>query len=276
VDHVEELVNYHDLQFNNGSLYDDVRRLAEQVRAELAPFCVRPVRDLAEEEAYTVFCIESPVRSPDGQPLNAEDWLQNHNRTVAGLLMQETDTAHLSRQETRESTDRHLSYYDNDLVVVDWDAALVIDEPRHFDETVYALELANLQLAELEAIDRLLDDALDRSYRDLNRQPWRGRSTVLRELRELRVDLTRMSDELLNISKFFGDWHLARIYQNVSARFHLADWHRTVDDKLKSLDSLYQLLHHDLNNRWMLILEVTIVLLFILDVVIMLTERGGK
>jgi hypothetical protein len=152
----------------------------------------------------------------------------------------------------------------------------VIDEPRHFDETVYALELANLQLAELEAIDRLLDDALDRSYRDLNRQPWRGRSTVLRELRELRVDLTRMSDELLNISKFFGDWHLARIYQNVSARFHLADWHRTVDDKLKSLDSLYQLLHHDLNNRWMLILEVTIVLLFILDVVIMLTERGGK
>ena len=281
VDHVEELVNYHDLHFNNSTLYDDVRHLAEQVRKELAPFCIRPVRELAEEEAYTVFCIESPVCTPDGQPLNAEDWLQSHNRTVAGLLMQETDTAHLSRQETRESTDRHLSYYENDLVVVDWDAAIIVDEPRHFDETLYALELANLQLTELEAIDHLLDDALDRSYRDLGQQPMRGRGSVLRELRELRVDMTRMSDELLNISKFFGDWHLARIYQHVSARFHLADWHRTVDDKLKNLDSLYQLLQHDQNNRWMLILEITIVLLLVIDLVVLPStyatrERGGN
>lgn len=276
VEHVEDLVAYHDLQFNNGALYDDVRRLAQQVRDELKPFCVRPVAELAEEEAYTVFCIEAPVPSADGQALSAEDWLARHSRTVAGLLMQEADTANLSRQETRESTDRHLSYYENDLVVVDWDAALVVDDRHHFDEVVYVLELANLQLAELEAIDRLLDTSLDRSYRDLSRQPWQGRTSVLRELRELRVDLTRLSDELLNISKFFGDWHLARVYQYVSARFHLADWHRTVDDKLKNLDSLYQLLQHDQNNRWMLVLEATIVLLFIIDLVILVMGLRGK
>jgi hypothetical protein len=199
----------------------------------------------------------------------AADWLRNHSRTVAGLLMQETDVARLSQQETRESTDRHLSYYEHDLVVVDWDAAVLVDEARHFDETVYVMELANLQLAELEAYDRLLDAALSRSYRDLARQPWRNRDNVMRELRELRIDLTRMSDELLNISKFFGDWHLARVYQNISARFHLPDWHRTVDDKLAGLDSLYQLLQHDQNNRWMLILEATIVLLFIIDLVLL-------
>ena len=45
-----------------------------------------------------------------------------------------------------------------------------------------------------------------------------------------------------NITKFFGDWHLARVYENVSARFHLADWHKTIDSKLKTLDDLYQLL----------------------------------
>ena len=31
------------------------------------------------------------------------------------------------------------------------------------------MELANLQLAELEAYDRMLDDALERAYRDLIR-----------------------------------------------------------------------------------------------------------
>ena len=52
-----------------------------------------------------------------------------------------------------------MSYYEHDLVVVDWDAALVIDEPSQFDQTLYLMELANLQLAELEAYDRILDVA---------------------------------------------------------------------------------------------------------------------
>ena len=48
----------------------------------------------------------------------------------------------------------------------------------------------------------------------------------MRELREIRIDLARFSDELSNITKFFGDWHLARIYEAIASRFHLGDWHR--------------------------------------------------
>jgi hypothetical protein len=133
------------------------------------------------------------------------------------------------------------------------------------------MELANLQLAELEAYDRILDDALDRAYRDLSfgGKRWRGQRTsaVQRELREIRIDLARLSDELSNITKFFGDWHLARIYQGLSARFHLSDWHRTIDDKLKTLGDLYQFLQADQINRWMITLEAMIVLLFVLDIV---------
>jgi uncharacterized Rmd1/YagE family protein len=45
--------------------------------------------------------------------------------------------------------------------------------------------------------------------------------------------------------------------------------HKTIDGKLKTLADLYQLLNHDQTNRWMLILEVTIVLLFVIDLVIL-------
>jgi hypothetical protein len=269
VQHVEDLVVYHDLQFSNGSLHEEVRRLAEDVRRELAAYYIRPVPHLAEEEAYTVFCLESPLITEEGTTLSAENWLRAHRRPVAALLTQEPDIDHLSKQEADESTGRFLSYYERDIVVVDWDAALVIDEPRHFAETLYVMELANLQLAELEAYDRILDDSLERAYRDLSARPYRSRPAMLRELREIRIDLARFSDELSNITKFFGDWHLARIYENVSARFHLADWHRSIDDKLKTLDGLYQLLNHDQTNRWMLTLEVTIVVLFVIDLVIL-------
>jgi hypothetical protein len=228
------------------------------------------VRELADEEAYTVFCIESPLLTEEGAAVSAESWWRSHRRAVASLLTQETEMDHLSKQEAEESTGRFLSYYEHDLVVIDWDAALIIDEPQKFDETLYVMELANLQLAELEAYDRILDDSLDRAYRDLSARAMRGRESTLRELREIRIDLARFSDELSNITKFFGDWHLARIYENISARFHLSDWHRTIDKKLQTLDDLYQLLNHDRINRWMLMLEVTIVLLFIIDVVILL------
>jgi hypothetical protein len=249
VEHVEDLVCYHDLQFSNGTITDEVRRLAEEVRAELATHYVRPARHLAEEEAYTVFCIDAPLVSADGTTVGAEPWWRAHRRAVASLLTQEPDVDHLSKQEADESTGRFLSYYERDLVVVDWDAALIVDTRQNFDETLYVMELANLQLAELEAYDRMLDDSLDRAYRDLSLRPTRGRAAILRELREIRIDLARFSDELSNITKFFGDWHLARIYENVSARFHLSDWHRTIDKKLQTLADLYQLLNHDHINR---------------------------
>ncbi|PWU20361.1 MAG: hypothetical protein C5B50_04015 [Verrucomicrobia bacterium] len=270
VRNIEDLVDFHDLQFSNGSLTEEVRRLADEVRRELEPYYVRPVAQLAEEEAYTVFCIQSPLRTDNGAVLSAEDWMHANRRAVASLLTQEPDIDHLSKQEAEESTGRYLSYYERDMVVIDWDAALIIDEAQNFDEALYVLELANLQLAELEAYDRILDSSMERAYRDLGSRRIRGRSLALRELREIRIDLARLSDELSNITKFFGDWHLARIYENISARFHLADWHRTIDDKLHTLDELYQLLNGERTNRWMLSLEVTIVLLFVIDLIIIL------
>jgi len=275
VDRIEDLVVYHDLQLKEGPLNDEVRHLAEEVRRELEPYYIRPVPHLVDEEAYTVFCVEAPLVNDEGLATSAENWLQAHRRQVAALLTQESNVSDLSKQEADESTGRYLSYYQNDLVVMDWDAALLIDEPDDFEETLYVMELANLQLAELEAYDRLLDDALERSYRDLGSRSMRSRVQVLHELKEIRIDLARFNDELSNITKFFGDWHLARIYENIAARFHLSDWHRTIEQKLKTLDDLYQLLKHDQNNRWMLLLEGTIVLLFVIDLIMLFLGLKG-
>jgi hypothetical protein len=56
----EELVAFHDLQFSNGALHEEVRRLAQEVTTELRGHLVRPQPQLPEEEAYTVFA--SPRR----------------------------------------------------------------------------------------------------------------------------------------------------------------------------------------------------------------------
>jgi hypothetical protein len=272
VERLERLVDFHDIQLSGRSLHGEVRELAERIYVELRPYLKRPVEYLAEEEAYTVFCLETGSVLPAPE-FRAEDWLHAHRREVAAVLTQETELEKLSEQEAVESTSRYLSYYHNDLVVIDWDAALIIDEPRDFAETLYVMELANLNLTELEAYDRLLDRALERSYRDLRSRAYRKRNEMIFDLREIRIDLARYNDELSNITKFVGDWHLARVYETIASRFHLGDWHRSVDEKLRTLDNLYQLLQHDQSNRWMLLLELTIVLLFIIDLVVLFVVK---
>jgi hypothetical protein len=266
VERIDQLVDFHDLHLGERPLHNEVRELAERIYVELRPFLVKPQEYLAEEEAYTVFCLETSSVLPAPEQ-RAEDWLLAHRREVAALLTQEPDLEKLSEQEANESTNRYLSYYQNDLIVIDWDAALVIDEPKDFAEVLYVMELGNLHLAELEAYDRLLDRVVERSYRDLRSRNPRRRD-MLFLLREIRIDLARFGDELSNITKFIGDWHLARVHESISSRFHLGEWHHTLDEKVRTLDNLYQILQHDQTNRIMLILEVTIVLLFIIDVLV--------
>ena len=270
VERLEDLVAFHDLRFGDGrSLSEDARELAEQVRQELLPYLIRPNAQVGDDEAYTVFCINSPLLADEQKPIVAEDWLLAHRRQVAAVLTEEADPNYLSEQEADESSAAYYTYSNNDLVVVDWDAALIVDDPKQMDESLYIMELANVQLAELEAYDRLLDDAVERSYRDLATSGWRSWFWPVgqRELREIRIDLARLSDELQNISKFFGDWHLARVYRGIAARFHLNDWHRSIDGKLRTLDHIYSLLQSDRTNRWMIFLEAMIVLLFIFEIV---------
>ncbi len=270
VDHFSELVRYHDIEFKSGTLYDEVKELANQILEELKPYSVRPINQIGDEEAYTVFCINSPVLDLQMEKVNTEIWFKSHRRQIASLLTQETDQSILSKQESDESTERYLTYYENDLVVIDWDAALIIDEQKDFDEVLYIMELANLHLAELEAYDKILDQAIDIAYKDLYVHAIFRHGNIMRDLREIKVDMARISDELLNITKFFGDWHLARIYEIIASRFHLPDWYRIIDEKLKTLGEIYQMLYQDKLNQWMLILETTIVLLFIIDLIVLI------
>lgn len=263
---VEECTAWHDLTFDDGTTLEQlVQGMVEKARVELAPHAIRPHERLPEAESYTVFCVDTESRGIGGE---SASWLEANRTTVAAMLTCEMDPGLLSNQEVTESTSRWLSYYRHDLVVVDWDAALLIDRPADFEETLYVMELANVQLEELEAYDAFIDEALERAYRDLSTRGRERRRHVLHDLKELRMDLSRFADELSNITKFFGEWHLARVYETVARVFHLGDWHRAIDEKLRTLDSLYDTLKQDQNHRVMLWLEASIVVMFIIDLVL--------
>ena len=204
-----------------------------------------------------------------------DSWLGDQRREVAGLLT-ETSASQLSEAQVGEVLRIQRSFENTDLAVIDWDAALVVDLTGYVDDVLYALELANLQLEEFRVMDRRLDTYLDRAYDDLERRRlplFGGASKTLRHLRRFRVDVAKLSDEVTHITKFFGDWYLARVYLGARDRFYLDQWRASVEQRLAQLDKLYSVFHTELNEQRMLWLEAIIVIFFAIDLLILLFIR---
>jgi hypothetical protein len=182
----------------------------------------------------------------------------------------------LSKTQIAEVLRIQRSYTKTDIVVIDWDAALVIDLGGYFDDVLYVLELANLQLEEYRVMDHRLDRHLDRAYDDLKRRRFGlfgTYSATLARLRLFRVDVTKLSDEVTHISKFFGDWYLARVYLGAAERFYLNQWRVSVEDRLGQLDRLYSVVNADINNRRMVVLEVLVLVFFAIDLLLIVFLR---
>ena len=186
---------------------------------------------------------------------------------VAGLLT-EIEPAHLSDEQMDESLRVRRSFATSDLIVIDWDAALLVELDGYAEDVLYVLELANLQLEELQVMDRRLDRHLERAYDDLERRRsalFGVPTRMLDWLRRFRVDATKLTDEVTNITKFFGDWYLARVYLGAQDRFHLQQWRQSVEQRLGQLDEIYRVLQAEVYERRMLWLEIAIVICFLVD-----------
>jgi hypothetical protein len=216
-------------------------------------------------ESYTVFAFQD-VREQGG------DLLAAHSRDVSGLLKGE-DGSRLHEKEVKEATKKWFSYYTDDLIVLDWDAALLVDPDADYEDLLFVLEIANLQLLEFRAYDDYLDDLIERSYDELGRMFRRPslirnvRGTV-HELSLIRMEVAELADEADNITKFLGDWFLARVYQAAQEKFHIPAWRASVDDKLATVNKLYQLANDEADSLRLITLELLIVLLFLLDLVL--------
>jgi hypothetical protein len=263
VERLAELLPFHNLDRDGGPpLHQIAREVCTRVCGDLHDFMERSSPP-SDPEVYTVFCL----KQIEGV-VNVPQWLAAEARNVAGLLA-ETNAEHLSDAQIAETVRVQRSFESTDLTVIDWDAALVVDLTGYVDDVLYVLELANIQLEEFRMMDRMLDQYLIKAYEDLERKRFLrfGTSTAtLSTLRRFRVDLTKLADEVTNITKLFGDWYLARVYLGASERFHLDHWRSSVDNRLGQLDQLYSVFHSEVNERRMLWLEIVIVVLLLIDV----------
>jgi hypothetical protein len=216
-------------------------------------------------EDYAIYQIEAFTVLHD-----VNDLCTRYAQDLAQILRAENQP--LSPQEVMDALAHRLSFGVDDVTIVDWNAALLVD--REGDDVRSVLEFANVELLELRYLDRSLDDALDRSYEALT-MPQRNALLGLgvfgadrHRVARMQVDSAILFEGVNNALKLLGDQYLSRVYRVVSQRFHLAEWDAGILRKLQTLESIYEKMSDQATTRRMEVLEWIIIILIAISIIL--------
>ncbi len=244
----------------------EARREAEDLARALGAALERP-HGWDGLESYQVFLVR---RFEDG-PVPAADLLSA--APIPELLLGETSEVRLSRAERDEILGHHFTYLEDDLAVLHWNSALVV-EPSGVMDIPDLLEFATAHLLELRYYDALLDRELHRIYDEIEA----GGSPVAniftrryrrlqRKIAALLLELSEMIERLENAVKIVGDFYLARLYQSAVRRFRLPAWQETVLRKQKLVADVNDLIGDAADTSRSELLEMAIIALIVFEIV---------
>jgi hypothetical protein len=200
--------------------------------------------------------------------------LAGHGGQIAQIVRGEA--APLAPEERDEVLQNRLSYFPEDLFVAGWNAAFLCDTPDGAASSMPLIEYANSQLLEYRYYDALLTNVLDGVYQKLDRAGPQARWRLAREaarLNKVLIDVRGLSERTDTAIKFVSDMFSARLYRLAATRVGVPDFRRLVDNKLRTAGELYAFMVDDYNQKRAFLLELTIVIILIIDLILLL--RGG-
>lgn len=245
--------------------------LREHARARLSTFVTTIARALTQVEIsnlvedYLLFELTKLSVGSTTTRFVTENYC-----AIAGVLTGEA--LKVPEEYGTELLSRSLSSEEDDVLLIDWHAAISINYEASDVRAV--IEFANVELLELRFLDHKLDLTLEQAYRILasERSIMRlflpGVDNQLRRLGKLQVDAAILFEGVNNSLKFFGDQFLARLYKKLTEKFALLAWDSSISRKLETIDSIYQKLNDQLSRTRMELLEVTIIILIVLSILL--------
>lgn len=262
------LVNDVDRVIGYGAPRDLWQRMRADLCAQLAQALVRPSSSCLEED-YLVANVKAFSRPISAQALQAE---------VDLVPVLSGEQRALSEQARNDLLSQRHSYYTDDLVLMTWDRAFVY-EPRGDADVMEVLEVANAQLLELRYYDALLNVELPRMYalvretrtRRLRTGPRRF-AYLARKLYELVAEVSEVTEQIENALHVTQDVYLARVYNSALQLLRVPTVAQAVDRKLATIRDTYSALYEEASSSRAMVLEISIVLLIMLEIVMALGD----
>ncbi len=243
---------------------DFVRHAQRIVRHRLeraAPALVKPYAEWLSED-YFIFHVSELAGNPA-----AEELCRAHGAEIAQIVRGET--ARLSDGERTEILQSRISYYPNDLAVIGWNAAFLYDSEAGAETAIQLLEYANSQLLEFRHYDELLTGELESVYDSLEKGTgplarWRL-ARAATKLHTVLLDVSELTEHADNAIKFLSDMFSARLYKLAAAKVGVPDYKDLVTQKVRTAEELYRFMVDQFNQSRAFILELTVVVILIIE-----------
>jgi hypothetical protein len=203
-------------------------------------------------------------------------------RLTAAEILQRIDLVPLLSGEQRALSEgarndllrQRFSYYTDDLVVLTWDRAFIV-EPRGDNDVADVLEVANAQLLQMRSYDELLDDELPRMYDMVeaarsrrNLVAARRYADLARKLTMLVAEVTELTEKVDNALQVTEDVYLARIYAAALDLFRVPNVSHAVDRKLAIIRDTYTALYDEASSIRSTLMEAVILLLILVELIL--------
>ena len=181
----------------------------------------------------------------------------------------------LSADAQKELLPHRFSYYADDLTILSWDNALIVEPVAADSDVEYILEFANALLLELRYYDAVLDAELPKLYDRIERARIRrrrvfvaGYAQLLASMQTLVGEITELVERAENALKVTDDVYLARIYSTALDLYRARTWRAGIDRKLTIVRDTYSMLNGEAQARRAELLEIVIILLIAFEIVL--------
>jgi len=204
-------------------------RIQSGLRNQLVP---QEYRSSGLYEEYVVLCLAKINESPDA-------FIEANAARLARFIRSQREG--LDPAEINEILVSRVRYSQEDLTLVDWEAALIIAPQGDFQSDVELLKIGNYQLLRY----RMLDQSIEGILHAINREFTQGKRSRAKPTRsslrriiahrlEIALDFEHTDQNLLLI----GDWYTAKLFGIIRNEFYLDEWKSAVRTKLDNLEGV--------------------------------------
>jgi len=189
------------------------------------------------------------------------------------VAMLHGESRSLSGQQTALLCENSLSFFENDLVVLNYDNALVVDDADPVD-ILLLVEYAVAQVLEARYYDETLNDKLRALYREMDKKStvWEVLFTkryreLTRRAMKLMLETRLATDHLTSSVRVTEDVYYAQVYNRALRIFRTGQWLANVEEKLRAMKEACDLMEGEIHTSRSTVLEWIVILLIALEVI---------
>lgn len=251
-----------------------IARKMNEIREQIRPGVTKTKGShLTSTKRFSLLRLE--VSKPD---VDAAGLKTQFGTEITRFLSGESSPRRLHGKEISDKLSHDISYYDEDLFLVSYEAAFVKGCDDYFNDLRLYLELA-LALAFLYHIyDWKIDGEISQAFKAIKTaqkstiftQAPRRLERSLLKVSEFKLDILDNIEDLMNPLKVTADWYYQGVFEHMLRLLKVKDYENIVTHKIDALEDLYSTAQEISYSKVALIAEIIIILLIAFEVIAIL------